>query len=72
MHKIVPHLWYDTEAGEAAALYTSLFPGSSILSRSTMSDTPSGTVEILRIEVAGFEALKKLDIAALERAYKGI
>jgi hypothetical protein len=37
-----------------------------------MSDTPSGTVEILRIEVAGFEAMKKLDIAALERAYKGI
>jgi predicted 3-demethylubiquinone-9 3-methyltransferase (glyoxalase superfamily) len=26
MHKIVPHLWYDKEAGEAAALYTSLFP----------------------------------------------
>ncbi|OHD23267.1 MAG: hypothetical protein A2Y38_24350 [Spirochaetes bacterium GWB1_59_5] len=53
MQKIVPHLWYDKEAGEAAELYTSLFPGSSILSRSTIGDTPSGTVELLTIELAG-------------------
>lgn len=26
MQKIVPHLWYDKEAVEAATFYTSLFP----------------------------------------------
>ncbi len=57
MQKIVPHLWYDKEAGEAASLYTSLFPGSSILSRSTIGDTPSGTAELVRIELAGFELM---------------
>lgn len=57
MQKIIPHLWYDRGAGEAAALYTSLFPGSSILSRSTIPDTPSGTVKILRIDLAGFEMM---------------
>ena len=57
MQKILPHLWYDKEAGEAAELYTSLFPGASIISRSTMADTPSGTVEILRISLAGFEMM---------------
>jgi predicted 3-demethylubiquinone-9 3-methyltransferase (glyoxalase superfamily) len=57
VQKIVPHLWYDKEAGEAAALYTSLFPGSAILSRSTMEGTPSGTVEILRIDLAGLELM---------------
>jgi predicted 3-demethylubiquinone-9 3-methyltransferase (glyoxalase superfamily) len=57
MQKIVPHLWYDTGAADAATLYTSLFPGSSILSRSTMSDTPSGNVDILRINLAGFELM---------------
>ena len=31
MGKIAPFLWYDTEAEEAATLYTSLFPNSRIL-----------------------------------------
>jgi len=53
MQKIVPHLWYDKEAGEAAALYTSAFPNSSVLNRVLISDTPSGTAELLTIELAG-------------------
>jgi len=53
MQKIVPHLWYDREAGEAGELYTSLFADSAILSRSTIGDTPSGTVELLTIQLAG-------------------
>jgi predicted 3-demethylubiquinone-9 3-methyltransferase (glyoxalase superfamily) len=57
VQKIIPHLWYDKEAAEAATLYTSLFPGSRILSRSTMGDTPSGTVEILKIDLAGLEMM---------------
>ena len=32
MQNIVPLLWYDKKAGEAAELYASLFPDSSILS----------------------------------------
>lgn len=32
MQKIVPNLWFDTEAEEAAEFYTSLFEGSRILS----------------------------------------
>ncbi|MEH7747294.1 VOC family protein, partial [Neobacillus drentensis] len=28
--KIVPHLWYDKEAKEAAEFYTSIFPDSKI------------------------------------------
>ena len=31
MGKITPFLWYDSEAEEAATLYTSLFPNSTIL-----------------------------------------
>jgi predicted 3-demethylubiquinone-9 3-methyltransferase (glyoxalase superfamily) len=39
MQKIVLHLWYNKETGEAASLYTSLFPDSSILSKLTMENT---------------------------------
>ena len=30
MQKIVPNLWFDTEAEEAARYYTSIFPNSKI------------------------------------------
>jgi predicted 3-demethylubiquinone-9 3-methyltransferase (glyoxalase superfamily) len=53
MQKITPHLWFDTEAKEAAALYTSLFPGSRIDSTVVLHDTPSGSVDIVNITVAG-------------------
>lgn len=51
--KITPFLWYDKEAGEAAAFYTTLFPGSKTLSPESYNDTPSGTVDIYTIELAG-------------------
>jgi predicted 3-demethylubiquinone-9 3-methyltransferase (glyoxalase superfamily) len=53
MQKIVPHLWFDRDGITAAELYTSLFPNSRITSRSTISDTPSGTVETMSISLAG-------------------
>jgi predicted 3-demethylubiquinone-9 3-methyltransferase (glyoxalase superfamily) len=53
IQKITPFLWFDKEAGEAAALYTSLFPNSKILSPESYSDTPSGTVDIYTIELSG-------------------
>ncbi len=53
MQKIVPHLWYDTEAKEAVQFYMSLFEGSRLLSLNTIHDTPSGDADFLRFELAG-------------------
>jgi predicted 3-demethylubiquinone-9 3-methyltransferase (glyoxalase superfamily) len=53
MQKITPHLWYDKEAREAAELYTSLFKNSKIKNTTTLNDTPSGTAEIVNIELMG-------------------
>jgi len=54
-HKITPHLWFDKEAGEAAKFYTSVFPKSKIKSATTLNNTPSGTVEIVTIDLMGQE-----------------
>jgi predicted 3-demethylubiquinone-9 3-methyltransferase (glyoxalase superfamily) len=53
MKKIVPHLWFDKEAKEAAAFYTSLFDNSKITSTSTITNTPSGDTDIVSFELAG-------------------
>ena len=55
MQKIIPFLWYDNEAGEAARFYTSVFKGSRIKEMSTLENTPSGTVEIATVELLGQE-----------------
>jgi predicted 3-demethylubiquinone-9 3-methyltransferase (glyoxalase superfamily) len=56
MQKIVPHLWFDTKAKEAAEFYTSLFgEDSKILHSGTISDTPSGTVETVNFTLWGYE-----------------
>ena len=54
-HKITPHLWFDKEAREAAEFYTSVFPKSKIKSTTTLNNTPSGTVEIVTIDLMGQE-----------------
>lgn len=42
-HKIVPHLWYATEAEEAAAFYASIFPHSRVDRVTALPvDNPSG------------------------------
>lgn len=53
MQKIVPHLWYDKEAVEAATFYTSLFPESEIVKTTKIYDTPSGTAETVTMKLAG-------------------
>jgi predicted 3-demethylubiquinone-9 3-methyltransferase (glyoxalase superfamily) len=55
--KITPHLWYDKEAGEAARLYTSVFSGedSGIKNAAILGDTPSGSTEIVTINLLGQE-----------------
>ena len=53
MQKIIPHLWFDTEAKEAAHFYTSLFDQSKILDATVLEDTPSGDAESVSFELAG-------------------
>ncbi|MEO7803042.1 MAG: VOC family protein [Actinomycetota bacterium] len=53
MNKITPHLWYDTQAVEAAELYTQTFPGSKINNVTTIHDTPSGDTDIVSFELFG-------------------
>lgn len=55
MQKIIPHLWFDKEAKEAAELYTSTFPDSKVINSTTLNNTPSGSTEIVSFELAGQE-----------------
>ncbi len=55
MQKITPHLWFDKEAKEAAEFYTSVFPKSKITWTTTLHNTPSGSVDIVTIELLGQE-----------------
>ncbi|MDQ0970251.1 putative 3-demethylubiquinone-9 3-methyltransferase (glyoxalase superfamily) [Neobacillus niacini] len=51
--KIVPHLWYDKEAKEAALFYASIFPDSKVTNVATIHDTPSGDSDIVTFELWG-------------------
>lgn len=53
MRTITPHLWFDKQAKEAAALYTSLVPNSKIISVRTLRNTPSGDCDIVSFELSG-------------------
>lgn len=55
MQKIVPHLWFDKEALEAADLYVSTFPQSKIKYKTMLHDTPSGSTDIVTFELIGLE-----------------
>jgi predicted 3-demethylubiquinone-9 3-methyltransferase (glyoxalase superfamily) len=55
MQTVTPHLWFDKEAKEAAELYTSIFKHSEIKSTARLHNTPSGTVDLLTIELLGQE-----------------
>ena len=55
MQKIVPHLWFDKEAKEAAKFYTSIFDNSKIKSIKEIHNTPSGDVDIVSFEILGYE-----------------
>jgi len=52
-HRIVPHLWYDTEARAAAEFYCSIFPDSRVTSVTTLHDTPSGDTDIVAFTLLG-------------------
>jgi predicted 3-demethylubiquinone-9 3-methyltransferase (glyoxalase superfamily) len=54
MQTITPFLWYEKGAKEAAKFYVSVFgKGSKIKSVSTMRDTPSGTVDVVQVQLLG-------------------
>src|ERR671931_1842940 len=55
MQKIIPHLWFDKEAREAAKFYTSIFPNSRIKSVTTLRDVPGGSAEVVTVELMGQE-----------------
>jgi hypothetical protein len=49
--KIVTHLWFNTEAKEAANFYCSVFPESIITSVKTLHDTPSGDCDVVSFTI---------------------
>ncbi len=56
MPKIVPNLWFDTEAEDAANFYTSIFENSKILNVSHYGDAgprPAGMVLTVTFELEG-------------------
>jgi predicted 3-demethylubiquinone-9 3-methyltransferase (glyoxalase superfamily) len=53
MQKITPFLWFDKEARQAAKFYTSVFKEAKLKSPVVLEDTPSGTVDIITIELFG-------------------
>lgn len=55
MQKIVPHLWFDKEAVEAAEYYVNIFPGSKVSSIKVLENTPSGDASIVSFLLSGYE-----------------
>ncbi|MDQ5851769.1 MAG: VOC family protein [Chloroflexota bacterium] len=54
MQTIVPHLWYDQEAKQAAEFYTTVFPNSTITNVTTLHNTPSGDCDVVSFELWGY------------------
>jgi predicted 3-demethylubiquinone-9 3-methyltransferase (glyoxalase superfamily) len=56
MQKITPFIWFKKSAKEAAKFYVKVFGKRSKVKKvSTIKDTPSGTVEVVTLELAGQE-----------------
>lgn len=54
IQNITPFLWFEKDARQAAKHYVSAFgKGSKITKTQTMRDTPSGTVEIVSVQLLG-------------------
>jgi predicted 3-demethylubiquinone-9 3-methyltransferase (glyoxalase superfamily) len=57
MQKIIPHLWFDKEAKEAAEFYSSAFPDSKLTNITTIHNTPSGDCDIVSFELWGYRLM---------------
>ena len=55
MQKIIPHLWFDKKAVEAAKFYISIFDDSRINFITKIYDTPSGDCDIVSFQIRGYE-----------------
>jgi predicted 3-demethylubiquinone-9 3-methyltransferase (glyoxalase superfamily) len=56
MQKIVPHLWFDKEAKEAAEFYVEVFgKNSQVTHVSSLEGTPSGNVDLVSFQLWGYE-----------------
>lgn len=53
MQKIIPHLWFNTQAKEASAFYCSIFPNSKVVSSRVLHDTPSGDCDVVTFTLSG-------------------
>lgn len=53
MPQITPHLWFDTQAVEAAEFYSATLPDSKVTDVSMIKDTPSGDCDIVSFELCG-------------------
>lgn len=47
MNKIIPHLWFDNEALQAAEFYSAVFPNTRVTSKTTLGGVPSPTGECM-------------------------
>lgn len=57
IQRIIPHLWFNKDAGEAAKFYASVFPGGKVDFIKTMEETPSGKVEVVAFQVMGYSIM---------------
>jgi len=57
MQKIIPHLWFDKEAKNAANFYVSVFPDSAITSSTVLRNTPSGDCDVVAFDLMGYSFL---------------
>lgn len=55
MQKIVPHLWFDKEAKEAAEFYAGAIPHSTITWTATLHDTPGGDCDVVAFNLNGHD-----------------
>lgn len=70
LRPITPCLWFDSQAEEAAQLCTGIFPNSKITLVLRYGEAGHDNVNSRRAMEAMLK-MKKFDIAALERAYRG-
>jgi predicted 3-demethylubiquinone-9 3-methyltransferase (glyoxalase superfamily) len=57
MQKVIPHLWFDKEAKDAANFYVSVFPDSAITSSMVLRNTPSGDCDVVAFDLMGYSFL---------------
>lgn len=55
MQKIIPHLWFDHEALDAAKFYSKVFPNYRVDYITQIHDTPSGDADIVAFSIMGFK-----------------